>query len=244
MSQDAARPRRSPDAGFEDLAFLFACENRNRCILRMNFDEAALLWKAARATHGDVLEVGRRYGGSTVLLATAASDRQVTSVDLAPEHHPVAEAFFARPENARRLRLLVGNSRAPMKDRAFGFALIDGDHTSEGVLADVEAHWPSLRGVAPVLCAFHDALPNTGLRPDLGPEAIADAARRHVDDSRLTNHFIGIECLCRELVDAGVATVWGEAGSMQVLTKIGELPADFGTNVRRRLAGWTTPAGA
>lgn len=236
--------KRPLTTGFEDLAFLFTCENRNRHILRMNFDEAAMLWKAARATYGDVLEVGRRYGGSTVLLATAAPDRRLTSIDLAPEHHPAADAFFTRPENAGRLRLLIGDSRVPVTDGVFGFALIDGDHTSEGVLADVEAHWPALRGVPPVLCAFHDAIPNAGLRPDVGSEALADAARRHVDDSRLTNHFVGIECVCRELVNAGAATIWGEAGSLQVLRKAGELPAAFSANVRRRLAQWTTPTDA
>jgi len=229
--------------GFEDLAFLFACENRNRGILRMNFDEAALLWKAVRATDGEVLEIGRRYGGSTVLLLAASATRRVTSIDLAPEHHPEVQAVFDRPEQASRLRLVVGDSRTRVAGATFGFALIDGDHTSDGVLADVEAHWPSLAGAHAVLCAFHDAVPNRGLHPEFGMDVIGDTASRHLNQPLLTNHFVGIECVCTELVASSVATPWGSAGSMLVLRKTGELPADFGARVRRRLTTWGYPDG-
>jgi predicted O-methyltransferase YrrM len=100
--------------GFEDVAFLFTSDNRNRGTLRMNFDEAALLWKSVRATHGGVLEIGRRFGGSTVLLALAAPDRTITSIDIAPEHAPVAQAFFDRPEIAARLELPTARNEFPV----------------------------------------------------------------------------------------------------------------------------------
>src|SRR5207245_8520064 len=36
--------------GFEDLAWIFTCDSRNRGLVRQGFDEAAVLWKAVKAT--------------------------------------------------------------------------------------------------------------------------------------------------------------------------------------------------
>src|SRR5207237_930554 len=63
--------------GFEDLAWIFTCDSRNRGLVRQGFDEAAVLWKAVKATSGNMLEIGRNLAGSTVLLdAAAAPDRE------------------------------------------------------------------------------------------------------------------------------------------------------------------------
>ena len=225
--------------GFEALAFLFTSDNRNRGILRMNFDEAALLWKSVRATHGGVLEIGRRFGGSTVLLALAAPGRTITSIDVAPEHASIAQAFFDRPEIAARLELLVADSRKPLPGRRFGVLFIDGYHSFEGVLCDVEAHWNSLQGGSPLLCIFHDAVPNPGLHPEPeGIVAITEAARRRVDDPLLTNHFIGVEFVRELLVARGFARHLESAGSVLVLEKSADLPADFGATARREFPIW------
>src|ERR1700724_4312253 len=71
-----------PSESFEDLVWLFTCDSRNRGLIRQGFDEAALLWKAVKATAGNILEIGRNLAGSTVLLAAAAAERTVYSVDL------------------------------------------------------------------------------------------------------------------------------------------------------------------
>lgn len=210
----------------------------------MNFDEAAVLWQAVRATHGRLLEIGRRHGGSTLLIAMASHDRRITSIDIAPAHAPKAEEWFARPALAARLELIVGDSRRPLSDHAFGFALIDGDHAFDGVLADTVAHWSSLRGPGPLLCAFHDARPNPGLRPEAGGAAdVAAAAGRHLDEPTLTNHYIGVECVCLELIACGAARPWREAGSMQVMEKLADLPATFSAQAQRRMATWRPAAG-
>ena len=68
--------------GFEDLAWIFTCDSRNRGLIRQGFDEAALLWKAVKATSGNILEIGRNLAGSTVLLAAATGpDREIYSID-------------------------------------------------------------------------------------------------------------------------------------------------------------------
>lgn len=202
----------SPD--FAEMAWLFDTSNRNRGIIRQNIDEAALLWKAVRSTRGPVLEIGRRHGGSTVLLIQAASGRMVTSIDLSPVHHPACENFFSAVDSERpgNLRLIVGDSRVPRVGDRFGFMFVDGDHTYDGVRADVSAHWRSLRpfdGV-PAGIVFHDAVPNDGL---------AYAGR--------SNHHDGVTQVCDELVALGCAVPVARAGSSLWLRKTAELPWSY-----------------
>ena len=143
---------------FEDLAWLFRCDSRNRGIIRQGFDEAALLWKAVKATAGDILEVGRNRAGSTVLLATASPGRTIYSIDLKSKHDAACGEFLTEPGKKDRVHLLVGDSRKPLPDKRYGFLFIDGDHSFEGVLADVVAHWNALEDVdnKSGLAAFHE----------------------------------------------------------------------------------------
>ncbi|MDC7785705.1 class I SAM-dependent methyltransferase [Rhodoplanes sp. TEM] len=199
---------------FAELAWLFTSSNRNRGILRQNFDEAALLWRAVRRSAGPILEIGRRHGGSTALLLTAGAGRPVTSIDIEPAHHEVCQRLFdqtllATPE---RLHLIVGDSRVPLPGASFGFAFIDGDHSYEGVKADTAAHWAALEpyGDSPPTVVYHDAVPNDGLA-DVGQP----------------NHCDGVLLLCRQLMDAGIARPVATAGSSLWLEKMTELPSDF-----------------
>jgi predicted O-methyltransferase YrrM len=187
--------------GFEDLAFLFHCSNRDRGVVRMNFDEAALLWKAVTWTQGTILEIGRCQGGSTVLLMAAAHGRRVVSVDWAPIHHPVCQAIFDAAAPGL-LDLRVADSRAAIPE-TFGLLFIDGDHTYEGVAADTKTHWPALAMGG--LAAYHDAVPGPG-RAHMGKDA----------------HFPGVNRLCGEIVEAGLAKEVEWAGSLLVLEKTGE----------------------
>ncbi|HUE40285.1 MAG TPA: class I SAM-dependent methyltransferase, partial [Chthoniobacterales bacterium] len=114
--------------GFEDLAWLFSCDSRNRGLIRQGFDEAALLWKAVKATSGKVLEIGRNFGGSTVLLAAAAPDREIYSIDNRSHENSACKNYLTRSENRQRVQLLVTDSRQALPDLGFGFLFIDGDH--------------------------------------------------------------------------------------------------------------------
>ena len=194
---------------FTDLVWLFACDNRNRGIVRMNFDEAALLWNTVKRTGGPILEIGRRLGGSTVLVCAAAAGRKLVSIDIAPRHDPAVEAFLQAPEHASNVELLVADSRYPLSGYRFGLLFIDGDHSYEGVREDTYAHWDALESHdgCPPLVAFHDAVPNDGLR--------------HV---KKINHAPGVKQFCEELVSTGAMEVEATAGSLLVARKTGPLP--------------------
>ena len=221
---------------FEDLAWLFRCDSRNRGIIAQGFDEAALLWKATRATAGDILEIGRKRAGSTVLLAAAAPGRLIYSLDLRLRPNPLCREYLERPGNRERVQLRVANSRESLPGMHYGLLFIDGDHSFEGVLADVVAHWNSLKeaGDRPGLAVFHDAVPNRNYE-------WRDAHRRGKRFwIRLKNRFrsekkpeialdyaVGVNRVCRKLVDDGLAESWGSAGSMLVLKKRADLPSGF-----------------
>jgi hypothetical protein len=153
--------------GFEDLAWLFTGDSRNRGLIRQGFDEAALLWKAVKATSGDILEIGRNFAGSTVLLAAAAQPpRHINSIDNRSNEARACREYLTRDQNKGRVHLLVADSRAPLPNARFGFLFVDGDHSFDGVLADVVAHWNELQSFNqnPPLAAFHDALPNDNFK--------------------------------------------------------------------------------
>ena len=223
--------------GFEDLAWLFTCDSRNRGLIRQGFDEAALLWKAVKASSGNILEIGRNLAGSTVLLAAAADEaRVIYSIDNRSNEHRACKNYLAQLPNNERVRLLVADSRMPLANGRFGMLFIDGDHTFEGVLADVVAHWNALESVdnKPALAAFHDALPNDNFK-------WRDADRRlNRVWTRLKNKFRkrqkaevapdyspGVKRVCDELVRQGAAMRWSSTGSMLVLQKMADLPPNF-----------------
>ena len=229
--------------GFENLAWLFTCDSRNRGLIRQGFDEAALLWKAVKATSGNILEIGRNLAGSTVLLAAGAGPgREIYSIDNRSNEDRACKNYLAQAENKSRVHLMVADSRAPLRNLRFGFLFIDGDHTFEGVLADVVAHWNALQSSneKPALVAFHDALPNDNFK-------WRDADRKLKRVSiRVKNKFRkrqkpevapayepGVLKVCDELVRQGLAANWRSAGSMLVMRKLADLPENFSKVARK-----------
>jgi hypothetical protein len=226
---------------FEDLAWLFCCDSRNRGIIRQGFDEAALLWKAVKATSGNILEVGRNKAGSTVLLAAAGLGRTIYSIDIRLKNNPRCDDYLKSPQNKDRVRVVVGDSRQPLPAVSYGLLFIDGDHSFEGVLADVIAHWNALGTVdgQPGLAAFHDAVPNENFK-------WRDEERQFKRFwTRLKNKFRsrqkpeiaqdyskGVNRVCRALVNQGLAEHWGTASSMQILRKLADLPNDLSGSFR------------
>jgi predicted O-methyltransferase YrrM len=105
------------------------------------------------------LEIGTFRGGSALIMTAALDDvgaGRLVCVDPSPQMTP---AHWAQIEH--RAKMLVGPSPTVLgqaRDAAggpFDFVLVDGDHTREGVIADVEGILPLLADDAHVL--LHDA---------------------------------------------------------------------------------------
>jgi hypothetical protein len=134
--------------------------------------------------------------------------------------------------------LIVGDSRQKLNGLSYGFALIDGDHSFEGVLADIVTHWdavvPLFNSGKDALVAFHDAIPNDGLKYRYsGRKAhrlflrLKNRFRSHPKPENPLNFFLGVYCVCRQLIESGAAEEFGRAGSLWIMRKKTELPGTF-----------------
>jgi hypothetical protein len=125
--------------------------------------EAGLLYKYASQqwtkmpkdeTGNVILEIGRYWAGSTVLLAMATHDTKVkiVSVDVVEGClDPDADDWLNNYEEKERIDIRVDNSWA-MKTFPISLLFVDGDHTYEGVKKDFIHHWNYLNGP----CLAHD----------------------------------------------------------------------------------------
>jgi len=152
---------------FAHLLWLFNSPRETRDIIRLDLHEAGLLYKYAKETwvqpqklfhhtgRGSIiLEIGRYWGGSTVLLAMAThhSDVKIVSVDVVEGcHDPDVDDWLNEYEEKERIDIRVDNSWA-MENIPISLLFVDGDHSYESVKRDFTHHWNYLYGS----CLAHD----------------------------------------------------------------------------------------
>ena len=152
---------------FVELLWLFNSLRETRNIIRLDLHEAGLLYKYAEKTWieprklfhhtgrgNTILEIGRYWGGSTVLLAMAThnSDVKIVSVDVVEGcHDPDADDWLNEYPWKNRIDIRTENSWA-MENVPLSMLFVDGDHSYEGIKKDIYHHWNYLNG--PCLC--HD----------------------------------------------------------------------------------------
>lgn len=147
------------EGGFAGCAWLLDANHLNHGLARLRLDEAAYLYRLTASLGAPrAVEIGRFQGGTTFLLAHAGAE--VLSVDLDVEAQAVRAAALAealtRAGLRERVTLVVADSRAyPAAEGAYDLLFVDGDHSRDGVLADVQNWWPALRSGGHAL--FHDA---------------------------------------------------------------------------------------
>lgn len=134
---------------FENLVWLFSNGAKNRGILRLNLKEAALLFKWAKKA-SDILEIGRKFGGSTVLLSSTGA--KVTSIDINPKERTECLEFLVD----KKCNLIIGDSKYYEYNSIFDFVFFDGDHSYEGIRSDFLNAQKFLKKDA-TLC-FHDSV--------------------------------------------------------------------------------------
>ena len=104
---------------------------------------------------GNILEIGRYWAGSTVLLAIATHAKDMTkviSVDIVEGcHDPDADDWLNDYEEKERIDIRVDISWA-MENMPLSLLFVDGDHSYEGVKKDFIHHWNYLNGP----CLAHD----------------------------------------------------------------------------------------
>ena len=142
---------------FEKLAYLFNCDLSNRKIIRMDFDEAALLYKYVKKCKSSVLEVGRLFGGSAILMASALGNKQkMYSIDMVDTEESKTNIGNIPVELKSRMNILTGLSVDIAKEWKERLSLIflDGGHSYSALSDDVRAWSPFVEPEGYIV--FHD----------------------------------------------------------------------------------------
>ncbi|MDJ0685764.1 MAG: class I SAM-dependent methyltransferase [Alphaproteobacteria bacterium] len=189
-----------------DLAWLFTCDNRNRGVIRLNIDEAFLLWKTAASATGDILEINRGAGGATTLLAAAAGPgRKIISIDPALDLDPKVERFLqTQSPNIASVELSSDSLKTSISESQFGLVFVTNIRSRESLsslLMSAEMRQIAGDGKAPII-ALHNAAVNPGRDYEGGQ-----------------NYFVGVVRLVEELVQERRYELIEQAGSLTMLVK-------------------------
>jgi predicted O-methyltransferase YrrM len=176
---------KGPALDLYDLAFLFNVGYDNRAIIRMDFAEACLLFKSIKQISfggGSCgVEIGRYFGGSTVLLAVAVGPAgMVSSIDIDPPRDIALKGALICLGLLDRVKCHIGSStdtRFTPKVGSLDWVLIDGDHSYEGVKADQEFWEPGVREGG--LIIHHDMNPPVEGLAKTGPQQLFEQLKRN-----------------------------------------------------------------
>lgn len=151
---------------FENCVWLLGSNVLNHGLSRLMIDEAAYLYRLVAALPAPVVvEIGRYRGGTTFLLAAAGG--QVLSLDVNPavaDWDAQLERALERYDLSDRVTIEIADSHTyPVQPAAYDIVFIDGDHTYEGAIADVERWLPGVTDGGHLI--LHDALFPSPERP-------------------------------------------------------------------------------
>jgi len=141
---------------------------------------------ASRARRG-IVETGRFNGGSCFLLACAAPDVPIHSIDCAPQDDELLQRLFQWQGVGRNVELIVGDSQKTKYPQigAIDILFIDGDHSYDGCLNDIVNWYDHLVPNGHLI--FHDSyLGEWGVQ-----DAIADFMDGHPELQVVQSPFIG-----------------------------------------------------
>lgn len=119
--------------------------------------EATYIYNVARMAKVGIVEIGRFYGGSTLLLAAACNkDIKIHSLDIDPQDDEKLVSY-ARDLELTNINLYLHDSTdiEASKYIEYDVVFIDGDHTYNGVYKDMEAWYPRLKKGGHMI--FHDS---------------------------------------------------------------------------------------
>lgn len=117
----------------------------------MNIAEGAMLYKyAKKKKDSDILEVGRKFGGSSILILSALDKGHLYSIDIVA-HDKALKNLEPYDE---KVTIITSDSRNVEWKKPLGMTFIDGDHDPEVVAQDIANFTPHIEPGGYAL--FHD----------------------------------------------------------------------------------------
>lgn len=142
--------------------------------IRLEPWEAEYLFLLASRARRGIVEIGRLHGGSTFLLASANDKVPIYSVDIGPADDAQLKHHLQQHRRGENVQLIVGDSQHTEYPEITEYDLlfIDGDHSYDGCMADLENWYPKLAAGGQVI--LHDCYFGCEVQ-----DAVVDFVRRH-----------------------------------------------------------------
>ena len=155
--------------------------------IRLDPWEMEYLFAVARRARRGIIETGRYNGGSCFLLACAAPDVPIYSIDLAPKNDALLRQKFAEHGVGAKVELIVGDSQKQKYPQigTVDVLFVDGDHTYDGCMNDM-VNWYGNLAVNGHLILHDSYLGHWGVQ-----DAIADFMDLHPELQVVQSPFIG-----------------------------------------------------
>ncbi len=125
--------------------------------IRLDPWEAEYLFIVAQRAKAGIVEIGRFNGGSAFVMACANDAVPIFSIDIAPQNDERLKHIFQKTNIGRNVKLIIGDSQHRKYNdiNAYDLLFVDGDHSYEGAMNDLENWWEGLAVGGHVVC--HDA---------------------------------------------------------------------------------------
>ena len=136
--------------------------------IRLDPNEMEYLFMVGKAAKRGIVEIGRLNGGSTLCLAFANTKTPIYSIDINPRDDNFLTELFENLGVGQNVNLITGSSHDTTIINSISdvdMLFVDGDHSYEGCLNDLNLWWERLIPGGHIVChdCYHGGDPQNAI---------------------------------------------------------------------------------